>query len=97
VTIDASDATGNPLAVSSSFALAGSLTPSDPFGAGETSSTNLSSGGVADRGIPSFGDSVGRVNPSSVLEPSTLLMALLASLGAVSTQIARQRIQYQAN
>ena len=59
------------------------------------SSANLSSGGLADLGVPSFGDSVGRVNPSSVPEPSTVLLALLAVLGVVSTQFARHHFRRQ--
>ena len=99
VTIDASDASGNPLGQSSGFELAGSLSSSGPFGAdGITSSitsTNLSSGGLADLRVPSFGDSVGRVNPSSVPEPLTLLLALVAVLGVVSTQFARHHFRCQ--
>ncbi len=84
VTIDASDASGNPLVQSSGLALASSLSSSGPFGADGITSTNLSSGGLADLGVPSFGDSVGRVNPSSVPEPSTLLLTILAVLGAAT-------------
>jgi autotransporter-associated beta strand protein len=97
ITIDASDASGNPLVQSSGFALAGSVTPGGTFGARGISSANLSSGGLADLGVPSFGDSVGRVNPSSVPEPSTLLLALLAVLGAVSTRFARHHFRFQTS
>jgi autotransporter-associated beta strand protein len=96
VTIDASDASGNPLGQPSGLALAGSLTPSDPFGADGITSTNLSSGGLTDLGVPSFGDSLGRVDPSSVPEPSTLALALLAVLGIVSTQFARHHFRCQS-
>ena len=95
VTIDASDASGNPLDVPSGLAVADSLTPSEPFGAGESSSANVSSGGLADLGVPSFGDSVGHFNPLSVPEPSTFRLALLAVLGVVSTQFARHRLRCQ--
>ena len=43
VTINASDAKGNPLGQTSGIDLAGSLTPSDPFGGSGVSSANLSS------------------------------------------------------
>jgi hypothetical protein len=96
VTIDASDASGNPRGQSSGFALAGSLSSSGPFGADAVTSTNLRSGGLADLGVPSFGDSDGRVNPSSVPEPSTLLLALLAVLGVGGTQFARHHFRCQS-
>ncbi len=95
VTIDASDASGNPLDQSSGLALAGSLSSSGSFGTDGITSTNLSSSGLADLGVPSFGDSVGRVNPSSVPEPPTLLLALLAALGVVSTRFARHHLRWQ--
>jgi hypothetical protein len=95
VTIDASDASGNPLGRSNGFALAGSLSSSGPFGADGVTSTNLSSGGLADLGVPSIGDSVGRVNPS-VPEPSTLVLALLAVLGIVRAQFAQLRLRFQS-
>jgi hypothetical protein len=92
VTIDGSDASGNPLGQSSGFALADSLTPSSPFGAGGISSANLSSGGI-ELAAPSLGNSVGGSNPSSVPEPSTLVLALLAVLGVVSTQFVRHHFR----
>ena len=96
VTIDASDASGNPLDQASGFALANSLTPSGPFGEGGTSSASVSSvgKGVDVAALP-LGNSVAG-DPSPVPEPSALLLALLAILGAVSTRFARHRIQYQA-
>ena len=95
-TIDASDASGNPLGQSSELDLAGSLAPSDPIGAGGISSANLSSGNSTDLAVPSADNSVGIGNPSSVPEPSTLLLALLAVLGMISTQFARHRVRCQA-
>ena len=95
VTIDASDSSGNPLGQSSGSALADSLTTSGPFGARGISSANLSSGGIADLGVPSFGESVGIYNPAPVPEPSTLLLALLTILGVVSTQFVRHRFRCQ--
>ena len=88
VTIDASDASGNPLIQSSGFALAGSLMPSDPFGAGETNSTDLSSGsGIStDSAARLPGNSAVGGDPSSVPEPSTLLLVLLALTGVVASR-----------
>ncbi len=94
VTIDASDASGNPLGQSSGIALAGSLAPNDPFRAGGISSAGLSGG--PDLAALSLGNSPGGGNPSSVPEPSTLLLALLAILGVVSTQFARHHFRCQA-
>jgi hypothetical protein len=94
VTIDASDAAGNPLGQSSGFALAGSLTPSGPFGTGGIGYADLSSGG-ADPGVSLLGSSAVGGNPSSVPEPSTLLLALLSVLGVISTQFARHHLRSQ--
>jgi fibronectin-binding autotransporter adhesin len=97
VTIDASDASGNPLGQSSGFASAGSLTPSDPFGAGSISSANLSSGAGGGTGLAalSLGSSIGGGNPAPVPEPSTFLLALLAVLGLVGAQFARRYFRCQ--
>ena len=77
VTIDASDALGNALGQSSGLALAGLLTPSDPFAADGISSANLSSIGVDLSGLSPSSPGVGG-NPSPVPEPTTVLMVLLA-------------------
>jgi autotransporter-associated beta strand protein len=97
VTIDASDASGNPLGQSSGLVVASSLTPSGPFGAGETSSASLSSiaADSTDLAVPAAGNSVGIGNASQVPEPSTLLLALLVVLGAVSTQFVRHHFRCQ--
>jgi hypothetical protein len=96
VTIAASDANGNPLDQLSGLAVANPLTPSEPFGARETSSANLSNVGEgADVAVESLGNSVGG-GPSPVPEPSPILLALFAALGAVSAQFVRQRIQFRA-
>ncbi len=93
VTIDASDASGNPLGQSSGIALAGSLAPNDPFGAGGISSAGLSGG--PDLAALSLGNSPGGGNPSPVPEPSALLLSLLAVLGVISTQFVRYRCRSQ--
>jgi fibronectin-binding autotransporter adhesin len=96
MTIDASDALGNPLDQPSGFALADSLTPSGPLGAGETSSASVSSVGEGvDEAALSLGNSALSSNSSPVPEPSTLLLALLAVLGAVSTHFVRHFQRYQ--
>ncbi len=97
VTIDASDAAGNPLGQPSGLALAGSLTPSGPFGAGGIRSANLSSiaPDSADPAVVAMGKSLGSNNPAPVPEPSTLLLALLSVLGVVSTQFVRNRVRGQ--
>jgi hypothetical protein len=91
VTIDASDANGNPLVQSNEFTSAGSLSPSGPFGAGGISSADLSSGGGGgtDLAALSTGNSVVIGNSPSIPEPSTLALTLLAVLGVVNTQFAR--------
>ena len=98
VTIDASDASGNPLDQLSGLALAGSLTPSGPIGEGVISSTSMSSiaADSADLAVPAAGNSVGISNASPVPEPSTLLLALLAVLGAVSIQFVRYHLRCQS-
>ena len=97
VTIDASDASGNPLGQPSGFELAGSLVPSGPFGADDNSSESMSSmlTDITDLAVLATGNSVGIGNASQVPEPSTLLLALLAILGVVSTQFARHHSRYQ--
>jgi autotransporter-associated beta strand protein len=93
VTIDASDAAGNPLGQSGGFALADSLTPSGPVGAEETSSAGVSSvGGGVDVAALSLDNSVGG-NPSPVPEPSTAVLVLLAVLGVICTELRRHRLR----
>ena len=87
VTIDASDASGNPLDAarggplgqSSGLTLASSLTPSGPFGADGISSAILSSNTGPEMMAP------------SVPEPSTLLLVLLVLSSLVGRRIARRR------
>ncbi len=97
VTIDASDASGKPLGQPSGLALAGSLSASGPFGESVNSSASLSSiaADSTDLTVPAAGDSVGTGDASQVPEPSTFLLALLAVLGVISTQFARNHFQCQ--
>jgi fibronectin-binding autotransporter adhesin len=95
VTIDTSDASGNPLVQLSGFDLANSLTPIGLLKAGEASSANLGSGDGTDLSVPAAGDSVGIGNGSQVPEPPTLALALVAVLGIVSIQFARHHFRCQ--
>ena len=90
VTIDASDASGNPLGQSSGLALANSLTPSGPFATPDMSIASLSTATTdsADVAVPAMWKSVASDNPAPVPEPSTFALALLAVLGVVGTQFA---------
>ena len=91
VTIDASDASGNPLGQSSNAALIASTTPGVPAEVGGMSTANVinATTGTADLANTTTGTSVGSNNPSPVPEPSTLALALLAILGVISTQLVR--------
>jgi fibronectin-binding autotransporter adhesin len=91
LTIDASDASGNPLDQSSGLALAGPLTPNAPFGTDGISSADLSRASGADFAVMSPEDSVGVGNLSPVPEPSTLLLMLLAVLCVVGAQFVRHQ------
>ncbi len=91
VTIDASDSAGNPLGQSNGLALAGSLTPSDPIGAGGIGSAGLSGDG-SELASPPLADSALGGNPSSVPEPSTLVLILFAITGLASQGIALRRL-----
>jgi autotransporter-associated beta strand protein len=95
VTIDTSDASGNPLGQLIGFVMANSLTPIGPFEAGEASSANLGSGDGTDLAVPAAGNSAGIGNGSRVPEPPTLALALLAVLGVVSIQFARHLFRCQ--
>ncbi|HEV2970840.1 MAG TPA: PEP-CTERM sorting domain-containing protein, partial [Pirellulales bacterium] len=83
------DSSGNPLGQTGGFALAGSLQPSAPFASAAPSSSSLdppSAEGFSGDLIPA-GPGAG---PTSVPEPSTLLLALVALLGVAI--MARRRI-----
>jgi hypothetical protein len=97
VTIDASDASGNPLDESRELVLAGSVTPSSPFAAGGMCSANLSNAtiGSENGAVLAMGNSVGSKNPAPVPEPSTLLLGILAVLGVISTHFVRHDVRRQ--
>ena len=99
VTIDASDASGNPLIQTSEFALAGSLTPNSAVGAGDTSFANLGRLAAGDTDLLSLvaGNSAVSGNSFSIPEPSTLALVLLAVLGVVSTRFARHHFRCKTN
>jgi fibronectin-binding autotransporter adhesin len=85
VTIDASDASGNPLGTSRGFAMASSLEPSEPFASGRLVSSNfLASSGSSTSGLTLEADTLGG-RTAAVPEPTTMLLALfsLASLGGL--------------
>jgi hypothetical protein len=90
VTIDASDASGNPLDQPSGFARVSSLEASSPFGADGINSVNLNSldGGGTELAALSLGNSAVGGNPSPVPEPSTLLLMLLAVSSVIGQRIA---------
>jgi hypothetical protein len=91
VTIDASDASANPLRQLSGLALADWLTSNGPFEAADMSFATLSTALTdnTDLAAPSLSNSISGSNQSPVPEPSTLLLALLAVLVVISTQFAR--------
>jgi autotransporter-associated beta strand protein len=95
VTIDASDASGNPLGQSSAepsgTLLAGSTASRGPFGAGINAAADLSRIGGADPAVLSPVNSAVGGSPSPVPEPSTLLLMLLAFSGVSGQRIARRR------
>jgi hypothetical protein len=91
VTIDTSDASGNPLGQSSGLTLADSLMPGGPFAVGGVSSTNSSSVAGTDLAVQSVGNSAVGGNSSPVPEPSTLLLTVLAVSMVIGKKIALQR------
>ena len=82
VTINASDANGNPLASLGALAVAGSLAPSDPFGSGAGGDSTLAAAGNASSGDGTSlgGAALGGGSSSAVPEPSSLMLAVLAGL-----------------
>ena len=88
VTIAASDSSGNPLGQSGGSALGVSPAPSGPFGAGGIGLVGMNSGGGSDLASLTPSSSDGSGNPSSVPEPSTLLLVLLAITSLIGKRIA---------
>jgi PEP-CTERM motif len=93
VTIDASDASGNPLA--SGFALAGSVSSSAPLAAGSAGgSSAFFPGGSSTEGASSLGGASLGDGQASVPEPSSLLLMALgggfALLAAMRCKITRK-------
>ena len=91
MTIAASDASGNPFGQLGGFALGGSLAPNGPFGAGGIGLVGMNSGGGSELVSLSPSSSDGSGNPSSVPEPSTLLLVLLDITGLAGQEIALRR------
>jgi autotransporter-associated beta strand protein len=95
VTIDASDSSGNPLD-GGGFAIAGSLTPSDPFGSRTASSSSLLAGGSSTSnslGGSLVGTSVGK-GLTAVPEPSSILLLILGGV-VIGLAARRPRIRLQ--
>ncbi|HEV2969271.1 MAG TPA: autotransporter-associated beta strand repeat-containing protein [Pirellulales bacterium] len=94
VVIDASDASGNPTAETSSLALAGSLAPTAPFATGTPNSSSLFvSAGSPARGSSLAGLARDAVNPvtslSSVPEPSTWLLLAIGMIAFLLPTLLR--------
>jgi autotransporter-associated beta strand protein len=94
VTIDASDSSGNPL--SSGLALAGSLTPSGPFGAGVSSTNSI--GDLANAGssatASALGGSTTGAGLAAVPEPTSLILLAIGGLALSGLAIARGRTDH---
>jgi fibronectin-binding autotransporter adhesin len=90
VTIDASDAAGNPVGQSSGLTLAGSLVPSGPFGDNVLSSSNLTASGVLSAISSTLSGSDLGGSAAVVPEPTTLILALLG-LASVGCRSRRKR------
>ncbi len=81
VMIDASDASGNPLAESSRLALADSTTSNTPFGAGVIYSAGL--GSASDLEAVSPGNAAAGGNPLPVPEQSTFALLGFGAVGLI--------------
>jgi hypothetical protein len=91
VTIDASDSSGNPLGELGGIASGDSLGPSGPFGAGGIGLVGMNSVGSSELASLSPSRSDGSGSPSSVPEPCTLLLVLLAITSLIGQTIAIRR------
>ncbi len=91
VTIAASDSSGNPLGEPSTLALAGLRTPSNSFGDGVNSVNLLDGPAITDSssGAGSPSGSPGGVGSSTVPEPSTMLLFILAMAGLAASRLLR--------
>jgi autotransporter-associated beta strand protein len=90
VIIDASDASGNPLASGGGLSLGSTLASSDSFGSGATSSSNLAGMGDSTAAAElSGGASAGSGVVSAVPEPSTLVLVLVG-LSALGSRVFRR-------
>ncbi|HEV2968368.1 MAG TPA: autotransporter-associated beta strand repeat-containing protein [Pirellulales bacterium] len=96
VTIDASDASGNPLGQSSGLALAGSLASNDPFadGIGSASLIDGAASGDSNSVETAFSQATPNagIGPATVPEPSTILLSAVGLLGLLINGIRRRRM-----
>ncbi len=93
VTIDASDASGNPLITSpaSLHSELSSSSSSGAFGTGVSNSASLSRIADTDLAVVLLGNSLGGDNAAPVPEPSTLLLVFVAITALVGQGIALRR------
>jgi fibronectin-binding autotransporter adhesin len=88
VTIDPSDANGNPLASFSGLALSSSLAPIDPFGSGSARGSNLLTTNGSLGAGPS-GTTPAKPSLSAVPEPSSIVIALVGLALVASALVLR--------
>ncbi len=94
VTIAASDASGNPLSSGSGMAVAGALAPSEPFGGGATSASDLAPANAeGTSGDPIAGPTSASQSGSTPAVPEPSSWVLLAIAGLASLAAARRRRQ----
>jgi autotransporter-associated beta strand protein len=105
VTIAASDASGNPLGLGlggplgqpSEVERVGSLTAGRSLQEGSGTTAHLSSSGNTDLQAVSTGSLTPIGSRSPVPEPTTLVLALLAAIGMISTQFVRHHFRRHTN